>query len=331
MNTTALIEKLHKQGFPHYENSKEYRQKYLKNFFDYDFWKEAKFLGVYPNKSYGFGVLQSGIKYLWSYFSEERATVRCGNLKTPMDLFNDKDKLAKLLEYNIEKNKGVLTQNSLRDWLLKNPEVQCISNFRPTAASAIYDLLLPFDESVVWDPCMGYGGRLLGALKSDKVKVYIGDEPNTVTFKKLNLIKDEVFKVCKPFNKECVLNNSIMESEDNIPENSIDMVFTSPPYFDTEKYSNEDTQSYIKYSIYAEWKEKFLKVLIDKAYNFLRPSTGILALNVKNCKNCNDLEMATVNYALERGFILKRVHKYLMSSYSNTRNNFEPIFEFLKS
>ena len=47
-------------------------------------------------------------------------------------------------------------------------------------------------------------------------------------------------------------------SEEYKPKkNSLDFAFTSPPYFDTEKYSNEKTQSYLKYSNINTWKESF--------------------------------------------------------------------------
>lgn len=333
MNTEELniiIKNIRSKGFPHYEASDKFRKNALKKFLNYDFWKEDKFLESYPDGSYGFGVLHSGIRYLWSYFSQERATVKCGHFLTPMEAFESDQVLMDVLMYHLQEHKEQLSGSALRDWLLKHPSVQCISNFRPTAAAAIYDVLLPFDESIVWDPCMGYGGRLLGAVKADKVKMYIGTEPNTATFNKLTVIKNELQQTAQGSAMNYDLINSPLEDYENLSCNGVDLVFTSPPYFDTEKYSNETTQSWVRYSDYEQWKEKFLKVLIDKAFYCLRPKTGILALNVKDCKNCIDLESSTINYALKRGFVLKRVHKYLLSNYNGKRSNFEPIFEFWK-
>ena len=48
---------------------------------------------------------------------------------------------------------------------------------------------------------------------------------------------------------------------------SLDLCFTSPPYFDTEKYSDEDTQSYKKFPTEDGWvngffEEKQFKIVI---------------------------------------------------------------------
>ena len=46
-------------------------------------------------------------------------------------------------------------------------------------------------------------------------------------------------------------------------ENTVDLCFTSPPYFDTEKYADEPTQSYIKYPSEKEWIDGFLTQTIQ--------------------------------------------------------------------
>ena len=40
-------------------------------------------------------------------------------------------------------------------------------------------------------------------------------------------------------------------------ENQSDLVFTSPPYFDTEKYSDDEAQSYLLYPKLDLWLENF--------------------------------------------------------------------------
>lgn len=124
------------------------------------------------------------------------------------------------------------------------------SDIKELAHSLNLHATLTFDESIVWDPCMGYGGRLLGAVKADKVKMYIGTEPNTDTFAKLTAIEKELQQTAQGSAMNYGLINSPLEDYDNLPCNGVDLVFTSPPYFDTEKYSNETTQSWVRYSDY---------------------------------------------------------------------------------
>jgi hypothetical protein len=91
-------------------------------------------------------------------------------------------------------------------------------------------------------------------------------------------------------------------SETYIPnENSIDFVFTSPPYFGWEAYGDEPEQSSIKFDTSEEWKEKFLKKTIANAYHALKPGK-FLALNVANTKQYKTFEEDTVDLATEVGF-----------------------------
>ena len=84
-------------------------------------------------------------------------------------------------------------------------------------------------------------------------------------------------------------------------EESLDFVFTSPPYFAWEAYGDEPEQSSIKFKTADVWKEKFLKQTIANAYRGLK--TGkYLALNVANTKQYKTFEEDTVALAKEVGF-----------------------------
>ena len=84
-------------------------------------------------------------------------------------------------------------------------------------------------------------------------------------------------------------------------EESLDFVFTSPPYFGWEAYGDEPEQSSIKFDTSEVWKEKFLKQTIANAHHGLK--TGkYLALNVANTKQYKTFEEDTVALAKEVGF-----------------------------
>jgi len=57
-------------------------------------------------------------------------------------------------------------------------------------------------------------------------------------------------------------------------ENSIDLCFTSPPYFDCEKYSEESTQSYIKYPSRDEWLYGFMGSTFSNCRLYLKEGGG---------------------------------------------------------
>jgi DNA modification methylase len=70
-------------------------------------------------------------------------------------------------------------------------------------------------------------------------------------------------------------------------ENFFDTIFTSPPYFNTEKYSLHDTQSYLRYKKIDDWNTNFLHKTIDKLIPTLKVG-GILAVNIADVYSAPD-------------------------------------------
>ena len=66
------------------------------------------------------------------------------------------------------------------------------------------------------------------------------------------------------------------------------MVFTSPPYFAKEKYSDDDEQSCNKFPKYETWRDEFLYETLRTAYEWLRPG-GYIAWNIADAKFGKDL------------------------------------------
>jgi tRNA1(Val) A37 N6-methylase TrmN6 len=58
------------------------------------------------------------------------------------------------------------------------------------------------------------------------------------------------------------------------------MVFTSPPYFDTERYFEEPGQCWRDYPKQAQWVKSYLQPTMETAKSVLQ-SRGALVLNVK--------------------------------------------------
>ena len=78
-------------------------------------------------------------------------------------------------------------------------------------------------------------------------------------------------------------------------QNSLDFVFTSPPYFGWEAYGDEPEQSSIKFSTSDMWKEKFLKQTIKLTLITGLKQDKFLALNVANTKQYKTFEEDTVD------------------------------------
>lgn len=213
---------------------------------------------------------QLGISLVGS-FHPHMFSIKCRNFMTAVELYNDKDHLHKCIKKYIDTSNSKRFSDSSKISVARTASrVQVVSNFRPTVAKLMYDKYA--NDGVVLDPCTGFGGRLLGSWCSSNVKKYVGIDPSTKTYEgnlklydflkcndyfSFNKTRPEVELHCIPF-------------EEFETDTKFDFIFTSPPYFNTEKYSDEDTQSWKRYDTYGTWLEQFLKVLIEKSYNFLK-------------------------------------------------------------
>ena len=113
-----------------------------------------------------------------------------------------------------------------------------------------------------------------------------------------------------------------------------DLVFTSPPYFNTEKYSDSPNQSYKRYPKYKEWKDKFLRVLVKESARVVGQD-GFVVINVKNYRNmpiAND----TLGFAQENELELVKTYQMRMPNHvyglkkGQQSWHSEPIFVFSK-
>ncbi len=311
--------------FPYYPTDKKSRQE-----------RFDQFMKVNDKKSLDFNNRifkphTAGLNLAWSYHPHA-FEVRCNNNKSPYDVFYSKEILSmgirKALKGSFFQKRNweeFMVQNNtskehIRGILRRVSGSQMVSNFRPVTASMIYKIFC--DESdTVWDMSCGWGGRLLASVKA-KVN-YIGTDPNTKTMKGL---KEMITTFGRSANHYELLK---MGSEEYRPsKNSLDFAFTSPPYFDTEKYSNEKTQSFLKYSTVNKWKEKFLRKTLQNVYYGLKPNK-FCALNVADVKSYETFEKDTVDIAKQVGFkLVDTFHLQLSSQQTDFKS--EPIFIFKK-
>lgn len=179
-------------------------------------------------------------------------------------------------------------------------DIQIAVNFPPMTAKYIYQKYTAHinnqDVITVYDPSSGWGGRILGAMSylRDGVKLhYVGNDPNPDNY--LPEVGKTRYEIVAEFFNEHVKGNRmsvLMGSEpintyelfrqgsETIHENpdfqkykgKLDFVFTSPPYFNREAYSDDENQSYKKFSSYDSWKEGFLRKTLETAYEYLKPN-----------------------------------------------------------
>ena len=150
------------------------------------------------------------------------------------------------------------------------------------------------DAQVVLDFSMGWGDRLCGFYAST-AKKYIGIDPRKENHPIYNQQKEFYENLLKT-EKETHFIESPAEDADlsnvkikvdgeevGITEDGgqVDLIFTSPPYFSVERYSYDDTQSWVRHKNIDRWNEDFLHKALNNVLTTLK-SGGLLMVNISD-------------------------------------------------
>ena len=195
-----------KKGFPFYPTDMKSRYEWFERLKRYDC---ASVLDSRTLKQ-----TMHGLNLAWSYFPC-MWNIPCNGLRTPLECFNNDFLLRKVIEKRIKMGDN-MSDAGLRKMLKIFSGNQCVSNFRPTAACALYNHFA--ENGTVYDMSMGWGGRLLGFIVS-KAKKYIGCDPSVCSYNGCMEIK-------KDFGDGKEIELYRIGSEDFVPQkDSIDFCF----------------------------------------------------------------------------------------------------------
>jgi hypothetical protein len=315
------------KGFPFHDLREAERLKKLKSLLDFDHTKLIE--------DYVVGSRTHGLALAGSYFAR-LMNVQSSNKRTPLGVFNIDDLFAEAIQRRIEEvGREQLTENDIRKACQNFPGTHGVSNFRPTAAAAIYDRYIPERGGVTWDMSAGWGGRMLGALACKKVRGYIGCDPATETCWSLAAMASELVNTARRLGRDMGVEIYCCGSEDmrpNLHPSSVDFCFSSPPYFSQEKYSDEETQSYLRFRNPEAWLNGFMGATLDNCKFCLKPN-GILAVNIAKVPAFPDLEQAFMGLATSRGWRHIETLNVAFAPMWGTRKpgqkwKYEPLFVF---
>jgi hypothetical protein len=321
--------RLRRNGFPYYNLSELEKAKELLALVKYG---PAPIVAVENGQS---EIAQSmhAQGYFWSYHPHAWE-VRCGDAFTPMEVFLDDDKLWNALRKRANHGSvNSLTDSEVRKSLKGFSGAQGVSGFRPSAASAVYERYCPYNATV-YDPSAGWGGRLIGAFMCAKVKKYVCSEPSAKTFAGLMKLEADLRWTAPSRRIEFELHQRGSEDFHLLASGSVDLCFTSPPYFSDngiiENYADEATQSHIRFPNYESWLEGFLGQTIRNCYVVLKPG-GILAFNVSD-----DLAENVTDQAVKNGFVYVETLRLRLSKILGSKHRpggpwkTEPVLVFRK-
>jgi len=217
------------------------------------------------------------LNYLTDYFSEKCRLSCCfGNSPSALDYWK---KNYKTIQYQlIRKNKPINNYNVKEElYTISRPRTLFCNNFRITLCLEVLELFKP---SKWLDISAGWGDRLISALLSSHIKYYCGVDPNPC----LHPTYQSIIKHLDPEqHKICKLIQDGFETA-ILPDIKFDLVFSSPPYFNLEIYSQETKDSVSKYANVNAWFSGFLMPSIKKSIKYLKTG-GYLVLYIAEAHN----------------------------------------------
>ena len=155
------------------------------------------------------------------------------------------------------------------------------AQFKPNVSKVIYDKL---NSKNVLDFSAGWGDRLAGFYAGETSEYYLGIDPrkeNHPIYEEQSEFYDKHRSMFEP-NKTSEFICQPAEDVDFMGyKDKFDTVFTSPPYFNVERYSYDDTQSWVKYKEIDEWNENFLQKTLKNLWCSIK-SGGYLLVNISD-------------------------------------------------
>lgn len=330
LNNSSIVNKKEKDDSIIYFDLKEIENNIV------EYWQNYNCLEDYikniidiPTAKYQFNRLCQGYRDGYNIsllFNPHRLTT---DTKTSKNIFyaiqNDEKYRQNFARFLINvQNKCVTQCNYFKYIGLGHAGYQYVNEFQPYLAREIYKKYCDNGFKIL-NPCAGWGGRLIG-LASCRFKdiEYVETDPSIKTYNGLIKLK-EFLKLSNNYKQY-----NLPFEELDVKENYFDFVFTSPPYFDTEHYSNEATQSYKKNKNYEDWKNNFLFKMIDKIiYSLKYKGKCLLNVGDKRYSISSDIK----EYLLKKYNIIAMYEDFALDNNEDTdaiRSSEEKFILFVK-
>ena len=199
--------------------------------------------------------LKSSDRHHWA------ARMACDSLTSPSPIRSwYQEKHRKTLENSKFFESSPKTALALRKYIA--------SQFRPTAAAAVYKM---FNAKSVYDPCGGWGDRMVAAM-AHNVDYHCTDT------NPLAIAGYASMQYMYPHTS--MLSFEYALAEESKPSIGYDLVFTSPPYWKAEKYQGEQS-SHLQYRKFDDWLKNFLFKMLNNAWSGLQKN-GHMVINVSD-------------------------------------------------
>ena len=225
----------------------------------------------------GFKYCRTGMNLCTSLFPHTLDMASTGSL-SPRQIFLDDrmlcDCIARTIRYAKRANLSSVTHG-----LKTYRNNRSVTFFPPAWGKFAIDVELNGKSSLkMLDFSAGFGGRMIGAYASGRIERYIGIDPIRANIDSLGRVSEIIQRHARlsgaSFGVElyCDTAENVLVK---LPK-GFDLIMTSPPYFNKERYSEEDSQCYVKFSEYDEWRDSWLKPTLTSAIGLLNDGGKII-------------------------------------------------------
>lgn len=311
-----LFQWFRKHGFPYKKTSEVELEKDFGNLCKEDV-KITNDIEL-SNKNY------HGSDLVWEYQASNFYSVKTKTQISMLEAFFDDEKLKSVIRNRLGityKETFNITGAMLRQGFRSSATCALISIFNPLIAKHVWNHAP--NNGIVYDYSMGFGQRMIGALATKKGLTYVATDPwktvveqnnNIASFLKMN---DKVKLFCEGAENFCP----------DEYKGKIDLIFSSPPYFDKEIYDNE-TQK-----VATNNKNWFLNVwwnqVVKNCFDLLKKE-GIFVLNMfdKLIEPMHEIIISNRFTLLKKeGILLSKSH---LTKKENDITKLEPIWFYKK-
>ena len=259
----TLIDNLLKYGFQQILN--DYNDKFLSTI--YSDWDKLKNYKIETNNisaqtTVGLSIIKKHMTHIYDVKNYKGKCI--SNLWT-------RGNIEKVLKINRQTHSTPYVSEIIRQFGFM-AGVSKVTIYRPLLTKRIVEY---FGAKEVLDVCVGWGGRMLGSVCINGVN-YTGIEPFSKTYEGLRQIKNKLELETVTLYED--------KAENILPtlERKYDLAITSPPYYNLEIYSSEESQSH-HYGSYEKWYDSFLKPIVYGVIDKLKEG-GKSCWSVKNFK-----------------------------------------------
>lgn len=283
---------------------------------------------------------------------QNKNRMKCGSnvVASPYEIWTNEELLSRMNWHWWRK--GVMEDDGITDKIYRSGfrlGTYVATQFKPHVAKAVYER---HRAKNVLDTSSGWGDRLAGFYATPCTELYVGTDPNPevyetykeqcVFYEKIlshgiepELVEHDNWFECIGSKRVVIYNLPCEDVNWNDWQDTFDMYFTSPPYFETEKYAvnsgKETDQSWYRYNNFELWKYGFFFDVTRIVWDTVK-TNGYMMINIIEPRSKNGIrfplcdEMVKVFSELTESHYIGKIGMRMMARPNSDKKELQGVF-----